>query len=91
MLSKSYICNLTQEERDVLVAKVDKLFAESSDAELGRTWIEKDLGVWEYVGPLPTPRLVQLLLTCPRLARPRLLAALPNRYAHSPTHTDRIH
>ncbi|KAN0059709.1 hypothetical protein ACQY0O_008281 [Thecaphora frezii] len=48
MQSKSYISVLTDEQKRQLDEQVDGLFASHSDAELGRTWIDKDQGIWEY-------------------------------------------
>ncbi|PWY97746.1 hypothetical protein BCV70DRAFT_166172 [Testicularia cyperi] len=48
VLSKSYISVLPQEKQDQLTAQIADLLNNTPDQELGRNWIDKDQGVWEY-------------------------------------------
>ncbi|EPQ29637.1 uncharacterized protein PFL1_02856 [Pseudozyma flocculosa PF-1] len=48
MKSKSYISVLSASEQTQLDEQVENLFRSLSDEELGRRWIDKDQGVWEY-------------------------------------------
>ncbi|CDU25967.1 uncharacterized protein SPSC_06138 [Sporisorium scitamineum] len=47
-LSKSYISVLPQEKRDKLVREMTDLLNTTDDKKLGRKWIDKEKGVWEY-------------------------------------------
>lgn len=78
VLSKSFITVLRQDKQDSLVKKIRDLFESKSDEELGRTWIDKEQGVFEY--PYTTgeynrsrqgPHVAKLSHLCP-LASPAL-------------------
>ncbi|TKY86233.1 hypothetical protein EX895_005058 [Sporisorium graminicola] len=47
-LSKSYISVLPQDKRDKLVNGMTDLLNNTPDEKLGRKWIDKENGVWEY-------------------------------------------
>ncbi|CBQ72763.1 conserved hypothetical protein [Sporisorium reilianum SRZ2] len=47
-LSKSYISVLPQDKRDKLVEGMTDLLDNTPDDKLGRKWVDKEKGVWEY-------------------------------------------
>lgn len=49
ILSKSYISILSEKEQKEVLNGVDSIFEEESDQQLGRKWIDKEKGIWEYV------------------------------------------
>ncbi|SPO27351.1 uncharacterized protein UTRI_10468 [Ustilago trichophora] len=48
VLSKSYISVLPQEKQDKLVKDISDYLNNTPDEKLGRKWIDKQQGVWEY-------------------------------------------
>lgn len=48
VLSKSYISVLPKEKQDELVEQISDYLNNTSDEKLGRKWIDKEQGVWEY-------------------------------------------
>ncbi|KAJ9480306.1 Methyltransf_11 domain-containing protein [Pseudozyma hubeiensis] len=48
VLSKSYISVLPKDKQDELVKDISDYLNNTSDEQLGRKWIDKEQGVWEY-------------------------------------------
>lgn len=48
VLSKSYISVLPQEKQDKLVKDISDYLNNTPDEHLGRKWIDKEQGIWEY-------------------------------------------
>lgn len=48
VLSKSYISVLPKDKQDGLVKKIEDYLNSTSDEQLGRRWIDKEQGIWEY-------------------------------------------
>lgn len=46
--TKSYVSLLDAPTRERLLDRVQDLFAQQSDTQLGRQWLDKDTGVWAY-------------------------------------------
>ena len=46
--TKSYVSLLDSPTRERLLERVQDLFAQQSDEQLGRQWLDKDAGVWAY-------------------------------------------
>ncbi len=47
--SKSYISLLDARTQRALLDEVEHMLASTPDEELGRRWIDREKGVWEYV------------------------------------------
>lgn len=48
VLSKSYISVLPKEKQEKLVADISNYLNTTPDEQLGRKWIDKEQGIWEY-------------------------------------------
>lgn len=48
VLSKSYISVLPQDKQDQLVKQISDYLNNTPDEQLGRKWIDKEQGIWEY-------------------------------------------